>query len=123
MTTFEVLSSHKTIAVFDGIQHQPCRFLTSLCPDKCDHATDSAVFTVEKYLSYEQNGEYGDEQQTKIYCTINKSVHYQDKSITTIVKTLQVGKKYYVDYDHIYITDETGNKYPARPVKRIEEVK
>jgi hypothetical protein len=28
-----------------------------------------------------------------------------------------------VDYDHIYISDETNMHYPARPLKRIEEVK
>jgi hypothetical protein len=122
MTTFKVLSTHKTISVFQGVEHRPCRFRTALCPDRCGHASDIAVFNVEKYLSYENLAD-GDEKQEKIRCSLNGSVPYQDASISEKIKTLEAGKKYYVDYDHIYISDETNMHYPARPLKRIEEVK
>lgn len=40
----ELLSDHVAEAEFTGIIHRKCRFLTSLCPDKCDHARDFARF-------------------------------------------------------------------------------
>lgn len=39
----ELLSDHVAEAEFTGMIHRKCRFLTSLCPDKCDHARDFAV--------------------------------------------------------------------------------
>ena len=53
-------------AEFTGIIHRKCRFLTSLCPDKCDHARDFAVFRIVKYLDYRKPGKYGDEKQDQL---------------------------------------------------------
>ena len=47
----ELLSDHVAEAEFTGIIHRKCRFLTSLCPDTCDHAKDFAAFRIIKYLS------------------------------------------------------------------------
>ena len=44
----ELLSDHVAEAEFTGMIHRKCRFLTSLCPDKCDHARDFAVFRMGK---------------------------------------------------------------------------
>ena len=56
----EILSHHDAICEFTGIKHIPCRFMTSLCPDRCDHASDVAIFKVLEYKNYEQKGEYGE---------------------------------------------------------------
>ena len=32
------------------------RFMTSLCPDKCNHPTDWGVFSIKGYLEYEKPG-------------------------------------------------------------------
>ena len=62
----ELLSDHVAEAEFTGIIHRKCRFLTSLCPDKCDHARDFAVFRIVKYLDYRKPGKYGDEKQDQL---------------------------------------------------------
>lgn len=51
--------------------HRKCRFLTSLCPDKCDHARDFAVFRIVKYLDYRKPGKYGDEKQEQLMVDVN----------------------------------------------------
>jgi hypothetical protein len=93
--------------------------MTSLCPDRCNHVTDVTVFKVVNYVSYEKPGKEGDEKQDTIRCDIKKSIYGQEPAVVDAAKAATVGKKYYVDYDHIYITDDSQSKYPARPVKKI----
>lgn len=77
-------------------------------------------FNVEKYASYKNLADE-DEQKTQIHFTVNKPVQYQDASIA---KNKNIAsKKYYVNHDYIYITNEADNKYPAKLIKRIEEIK
>lgn len=67
----ELLSDHVAEAEFTGMIHRKCRFLTSLCPDKCDHARDFAVFRIVKYLDYRKPGKYGDEKQEQLMVDVN----------------------------------------------------
>ena len=43
----EVMFSYVSAATFAGARHQPCRFRTSLCPDRCGHASEVYGFTLD----------------------------------------------------------------------------
>ena len=117
----DVLSHHDAICEFQGIQHIPCRFRTALCPDRCDHASDVAMFKVLEYKEYELKGKYGDEKQEQIACEIKKPVFHQDPAIAEKCKQLKVGQKVEVVYDHLYV-DDGSNLRPERPVISIKEL-
>lgn len=122
--TFDTLATFRTICEYEGIQHQPCRFMTSLCPDRCGHAKDLAVFKVVKVVEYTKPGQYGDDENTERFhldTNPNTVVEEQDNAILGQIKDLVPGKQYYVDWDHIYV-DKEGSKFPVRPCKRIAPV-
>ncbi|MBR1997307.1 MAG: hypothetical protein IJ993_02730, partial [Akkermansia sp.] len=58
----ELLATNTVIARFDGYTDIPCRFMTADCPDKCDHATKVANFTVLSNEHYAKPGKYGDDK-------------------------------------------------------------
>ena len=119
--TFDVLSHHDAICEFVEIRHIPCRFRTSLCPDRCNHASDVAVFKVLEYKEYEKKGEYGDEKKEQIFCEVKKPVLEQDPAIAQQCMNLKPGQKVQLVYDHIYVSKE-GAHFPVRPVKSIKEL-
>ena len=121
---FEILSSHKTIAVYDGIEHIPCRFRTSLCPDRCNHAKDVATFTIHEYLQYNMYGQYGDEKQSIFYADLNPNAeeNAQPEEIIRIIKSLKPGQKVNLEWDHIYVQNHNGASYPERIIKALSIV-
>jgi hypothetical protein len=126
MSTFEVLSVHRTIAEYVGIVHMPCRFRTSDCPDRCGHAFDAAEFKILSYEEYEKKGEYGDEKRTKFHARLDATdasrTDYQDPKFTEVIKTFSPGQKVKLSWDHIYVTDSTGSKRPERPIRALEPI-
>ena len=50
MASRELLSVHKTVAVFDGLTEQQCLYRTSLCPNQCGHGCTTATFSIKKVL-------------------------------------------------------------------------
>ena len=120
-TNYKVLSTHSTIARFEGIIHRPCMFRTALCPDRCGHARDLARFTILQYLNYEKKDKYGDEQEKEFYANINPNAEEDKQSteVLNIIKDLKVGDQVKLDWEHIYV-DNGGAKYPERPIRSIE---
>ena len=118
---FEILSIHNVIATFEGIEHRPCMFKTALCPDRCNHAKDLAVFAINEYLSYEKKNKYGDEKQGKFYVDVNPNAteNQQDPQILEFINKLKQGDKVKILWEHTYVSDE-GNMYPKRSVRKIE---
>ncbi|KAH0793952.1 hypothetical protein GPJ56_002164 [Histomonas meleagridis] len=118
---FEILAIHNVTATFDGIEHRPCMFRTALCPDRCNHAKDLAVFTINEYINYEKKSEYGDEKQEKFYVDINPNAidNKQDPQILEFINNLKKGDKVKILWEHIYVNNE-GNMYPERQVRKIE---
>ena len=120
----DVLSHHDAICEFTGIQHIPCRFRTALCPDRCDHASDVAMFKVLEYKNYELKGKYGDEKQERWFIGLKEQDDdegAQTKEVIDKIKALKPGQKVKLWWDHIYVTDENG-QHPERPVKLIEPI-
>lgn len=122
--TFEVLSTFKTKAQFLGVEHHPCRHMTTLCPDRCDHAKDLAKFQIIEWIEFEKKGKYGDEKSEIFYTDAKpkQPVFQQPDEIPSLIAKLESGDTVFLDWEHIYIHDKSSN-YPERPVKRIEPVK
>ena len=83
----ELLSDHVAEAEFTGIIHRKCRFLTSLCPDKCDHARDFAVFRIVKYLDYRKPGKYGDDKQDQLMVDVTDLPEVKPGDVAVIIGT------------------------------------
>lgn len=64
MPASDLLAENRVVAEYLGTQEIPCRFMTALCPDRCDHATRVAQFRVLSVEHYAKLGEYGDEKLT-----------------------------------------------------------
>ncbi|WP_067777368.1 hypothetical protein [Akkermansia glycaniphila] len=119
---YEVLATFKTIARFDGYKDIPCRHLTSLCPDRCGHASRVAVFTVASYLDYHKGGKYGDEKQQTVYVDVAKPVYGQSPQVAETIAKLKPGDIVRLDWQHLYMHDG-GSMYPVRPVNSIAPAK
>jgi hypothetical protein len=127
MSTFEVLSVHDTLTEYVGVVHVPCRHLTSLCPNRCNHAFDCAEFKILSYDHYEKSGKYGDDEQTAFHARLDSNeasrTDYQDPKFTSMIRKLVPGQKVKLSWEHIYVRDSTtGSKWPERPIRSIELV-
>ena len=123
MATYDILSIHRTIAIFEGIKHLPCMFRTALCPDRCGHAKDVAVFRIESYVDYQKPGKYGSEKQTTtmVPLKVGEGMTQQDPKVLEAIKDLKPGDRVYLDWDHLYVKTERLQS-PEYPVIRIEKI-
>ncbi len=121
----DLLASNTVIARFDGFTDIPCRHMTADCPDRCDHATKVALFTVLLNEDYEQLGKYGDDKAevgSTLMVDIKKPTPGQDDAaVFAAMDTLKPGDSVRLTQDHLYV-DDNGNMYPVRPVTKIEKV-
>jgi hypothetical protein len=109
MTTFVVLSPHRTTAELVGTRRVAYRFMTNLCPDRCNHAFNAAEFKLLSYESFEKPGKEGDDKQTSIIARLdsNREVRtdYQDPTIVAKIKDLSPRQKVKLFYEHIDVTE------------------
>ena len=123
--TRELLSSHDTEAIFEGVTYMPCRHLTSLCPDRCGHGANVARFRITKYLDYKKPGKYGDEQAKVFLCRVsNGKGDDMESSIrqeTLDALALKPGDAVRLSWNHDYVKRE-GSQFPMRPITRLEKL-
>jgi len=123
--TYKVLSTHHTEAVFKGIENRPCRFRTSLCPDRCNHGGKVAVFTIVRYIEYKKPGQYGD-PKTKEFSIMLKAPDMPQTMIGKIEK-LTPGVRVKLNWEHRYITRTSPGggvaKFPRRVITKLEKSK
>ena len=119
---YDTLATNSTIAIFEGINKRPCMFRTALCPDRCGHSQETAKFKILEYLDYSKPGEYGDEKQDFFFANLNINAEEdrQKKEFIDFIKTLKVGDKVKLNWDHIYV-DNNGSRYPERPIRSISK--
>lgn len=126
--TAEVLASHDVEASYAGTQERRCMHMTSLCPDRCNHANMWAIFNVDKYLSYSKPGQYGDEEQTTFALQLRPAETKVSHAPGTLdlVSTLAPGDRVRLTWVHEYVSelDERGHggKYPIRRVTMISKL-
>ncbi|MCP5537177.1 MAG: hypothetical protein H7A51_13235 [Akkermansiaceae bacterium] len=116
----KLLSSHVTLATFDGIRFQKCRHLTALCPDKCTHGGKVATFTVTKYLDYQKPGKYGDPKATTFLTMVQDQLgnaKVPDDTLV-IINALKKGDAVRLSWNHDYVT-KNGASYPVRTITKL----
>jgi hypothetical protein len=119
----EMLSSHQTVAQFEGVAYQQCMGMTALCPDKCGSSGDFASFRVLKYLSYEKPGQYGDpKQETFVFQVQDNMKHVKvPEPIQQTVAGLKKGDFALLDWVHEYVT-QNGSSSPERVIKKLQKI-
>lgn len=118
----ELLASNTVLARYVGEQSIPCRFMTALCPDRCDHATRLATFQVVENLDYVKNGEYGDEKLApgdSAVVDVQKPVPGQPVDIPQRISCLAVGQLVKLTICHYYLKQGQG-QFPVRPAVFLE---
>eukprot|EP00798_Chlamydomonas_sp_ICE-L_P021842 gene21842-28871_t len=115
-----LLAHHEFVATYSGILKRACMFMTSLCPDKCDHPNEFGMFQVGHYLAWEKPGEYGDEKAQE-YGYIMKQKGEGQAEISAKIRELAEGDKVKIVYDHEYVT-KGGSKFPGRPMRTLEKL-
>ena len=121
----ETLSTHRTVATFDGLVDVPCRFMTAECPDKCDHGGTYAKFSIVEYTDYQKPGEYGDEKQSQFMIRVAHKDGTPDadapEPLRNVIARLAPGQVVGLDWSHVYVTDAHGSKWPERIITRLAE--
>lgn len=118
----DVLCINEVLATFQKFEHIPCRFRTARCPDRCDHATDVAVFKVDQYLKYEQQGKYADDKVEEFYWNLKPTADSNKLHPEYLeqVKALKAGDKVKLNWTHFYVNTDSAN-YPERCVTFFEK--
>jgi hypothetical protein len=116
-----VLSTHDLMAEFVGIRHQPCHFRTSLCPDRCDHACDLAVFKTVGYVSWKKLSKYGEEPQALYHYRVSaaKNGTQMDTNLISTIKALKPGQLVHLQWEHQYLVTAQSSS-PDRPITKLE---
>lgn len=121
----DLLASNTVVAEYLDTVHQPCRFRTALCPDRCDHAADIARFRVLENKDYRRPGQYGDdkaEKDTVLMVDATRDIPGQDDAdIHKKLAELKPGDKVEMTIAHYYVQDK-GSHYPTRPVRKLVRV-
>ena len=117
----DLLYGYKAVATFQESHHQPCRFMTSLCPDQCGHATDVYRFHLDKLQAQKGNGD------TRFVTPVKEGTDYVvgAKDLGTfaaVANALQAGDKVNLAWNHDYVTTHSGSKFPQRPVVDLSKV-
>lgn len=121
----DLLASNTVLARFDGYTDIPCRFMTADCPDRCDHATKVANFTVIANEDYKRPGKYGDDKAevgSVVMVDMKKPTPGQnDRAVYDFIDSLKPGDTVRLTQDHYY--GEIGSAVmPFRPVTKMEKV-
>jgi hypothetical protein len=119
----EVLARHETIATLKGIAFRQCLGLTSLCPERCGDSGEFATFSINRYLAYTKNGEYGDPKQTEYLVQVSDFTKQPkgDPKVLAWIKSLKVGDTVTLTWEHRYVTHE-GSSSPVRVLVNYESM-
>ena len=119
----DLLSVHKTVAIYDGQVNQPCFFMTSLCPDMCGHGGITEIFSIVKYLKYEKPGQYGDPKSDKYHVQPSDPLDHTGLTEDRKNKLAGLTKGDYVllSWNHDYVHRD-GCSSPERPITKLEKI-
>lgn len=120
----DLLASNTVVARYEGTQHHPCRHMTALCPDRCNHAATLAHFRVLRNERYQKSGEYGDERINEgdtALVEVFKDTPGQDTAVADFISRLKPGDVVRFTMNHYYVQDHQ-TLFPVRPVVHIEVV-
>lgn len=120
----ELLASNTVLAKYMQTVDLPCRYMTALCPDKCDHATKLAQFEVVANENYTHPGQYGDEKMepgSTAVVDVQKDIIGQSPAVAKFISKLKKGDQVRLTITHYYVQQGQG-QFPVRPAVSIERV-
>lgn len=120
----EMLATNTVVAKYIDTVDLPCRFMTALCPDRCNHATKLARFEVISNENYEHPGKYGDEKLEKgdtATVDVQKEVLGQSPEVAKLISELKSGDEVKLTITHYYVQQGQG-QFPVRPAVSIERI-
>ncbi len=120
----DMLASNTVVARYEGTHFHPCRHMTALCPDRCDHATSLAHFRVLRNEYYRKSGVYGDDKLKEgdtAMVDVRKDVPGQDTSVAQLISRLKPGDTVRFTVNHYYV-QQNQCSFPVRPVVSIEKL-
>ncbi len=119
-----MLATNTVVARYEGTHFHPCRHMTALCPDRCDHATSLAHFRVLRNEHYQKTGKYGDDELKEgdtAMVDVLRDVPGQDASVAQFISHLKPGDTVRFTLNHYYVQQNQGF-FPVRPVVSIEKL-
>ena len=115
----ELIYGYEATATFKGMHNQPCRHMTSLCPDRCGHGGNVYTFRLDTLLSLiDPNSKHAkfctplEEGQEHCVGEDDLGVHLEQARGLTEGDTVQIA------WDHDYVT-KGGMSGPERPVRSL----
>lgn len=118
----DMLATNTVVAQYVDTVDLPCRFMTTLCPDHCDHPTRLARFRVVTNENYEKPGKYGDEKMEAddiVTVDVKKDILGQAPEIAARIADLKPGDKVRLTITHYYVQQGQG-QFPVRPAIGLE---
>ncbi len=118
----DLLASNTVLALYEGTHFHPCRHMTALCPDRCDHASSLAHFRVLRNVRYQKIGQYGDDKMNEgdtAMVDVRRDIPGQDAQVAQFISQLKPGDAVLITINHYYIQQE-HNFFPVRPVVSIK---
>ncbi len=119
----DILSSNTVVAQYVGTYYHPCRHMTALCPDRCDHATTLAHFRVLRNERYQRNSEYGDDMMKAddtVTVDVLNDTPGQDEAVVQLISQLKPLDTVRMTIHHCYV-QQSQNFFPIRPVVQMEK--
>lgn len=114
----DLLAENIVTAEYIGTEEIPCRFMTALCPDKCDHGTKVALFRVLSNEHYAAHSEYADpkmEAGETVPVDIRRPAPGQ-----VALPALNTGDKVKLTIQHRYTKGDVQE--PIRPVTAVKKL-
>lgn len=113
----DLLAENVVIAEYVGTEEIPCRFMTALCPDKCDHGTKVALFRVIAIEHYAAHSEYADPKM-EVGETVPVDIRRPAPGQVAL-PALNKGDKVKLTIQHRYTKGDVQE--PIRPVTAVEK--
>lgn len=119
----QILSIHKTVAVFTGTLNVKCKGRTALCPERCGHSGTYSTFSIKKYLEYMKPGENADPKQENIKFKMDgkKKAPGLSKKILSVIEELEAGDPVLLAWTHEYVTNDSISS-PERVFGSLERL-
>lgn len=112
----DLIYGYRSKATFLGKRHVECMHMTSLCPDRCNHATDVFMFKIDEVSVVDPGSKHSK------FCKPIKAGdthHVGTKDLGEFKnESLVEGDMVELDWNHDYVT-RAGASFPERPVTRL----
>lgn len=125
METREVMYAYSSSScTFVGMRHQPCRFRTAQCPDRCNHAKNVFTFLLDNLAVTKNDQSRNAKWVEPVKVGAEHVVGEGDlgEASKTVAQVLRPGDKVKLEWSHDYVTID-GSSGPDRPVSCLVKLK